>query len=572
MENPCKILCFGDSLTAGYAPMFEQQFKHRFPDIDATVINAGIGGETSADGLRRLPALLEERPQVVLIGFGMNDQAQGITTVRLATNLSEMISAFEGIGARVLLLTLNPVRGLPDDDGNVRIDCYNQVIRDVAREKRIRIVDVGSLWKRKVRPFANGLRDTCHPNNLGNELYCEALLRVVPRRNTTILWQYNGNPAQCNYRCPYCSYDGGRAQKGHHFQGTVREWRDAFKDTFGNQHLVFYFGHGEPMVGKRWFDVVEMVGAEPNWEMRVISNISPSLTRLLDSRVAREGRLNINASFHPTETTRDDFLQKLIQCREHGIEVPVVYTLWPPFFERFESDFKVFDEHRFLVHVRRFRGSYQGQRYPEAYTEDERKFVARYADDATIKYMLSNERTDGKLTWAGVDFMIVDNEGNVGYCDDYRTGDYSFGNMFDGNVRLMTEPNPFPRDNVSDGTVDGVACLLELGYRQLEGNHILHFARQGGVYHTGEGVVYKNMETDFDDPVIRAEYHFPPRNLVDCYYIWRCRERSLDSRVQQIVRFLIPEAARSRFPTTRLRALARRLPVARRVYRRLRRA
>jgi len=566
MENPCKILCFGDSLTRGYAPVFEERFKQKFADINATIINAGVGGETSRDGLQRLPRLLEEQPQVVLIGFGMNDQAKGITIIELANNLSQMISAFENIGARIQLLTMNPVQG-----SNSRVNLYNQTIKDVAHEKRVRIIDVNSLWKREIKPQSKGLRDGCHPNELGNELYCKALLRMIDRRSTIILWQYNGNPAQCNYKCQYCIYDGGKLQIGHHFQGTIEKWRNAIKDTFGNQHLVLYFGHGEPMIGKRWFDVVEMVGDEPNWEMRVISNISPPLTRLLNSRVARDGRLNINASFHPTQTTKEKFLDKLLQCRECGIEVPIVYTLWPPFFERFEDDFKFFSKHNFLIHVRRFRGSYKNEWYPQSYTEEERRFVAQYADDITIKYMLAMEPTDGKLSWAGVDFMIMDNKGNIGYCDDYNTNKHTFGNIFEKNVKLYIEPQPFPKVNVSDGTVDGVASILELGYEQLEKNHIIHFSRKGGVYHTPNGILYKNMYTNFDDPRVRAEYCFPPRNFIDSYHILRCTKRNWNSKRNQIMQIILPERIYKLTNMNWRSIVGERFPAVKRLYRQLHR-
>ena len=130
MENPCKIICFGDSITRNYAPMFETEVERGLPDIDSTVINAGVDGETSRNGLQRLDGLLEERPQVVIIGFGMNDQSKGVTTVEMANNLCHMTSAFEEIGARVLLLTMNPVLGVAGDCGNARIDAYNQVIKD----------------------------------------------------------------------------------------------------------------------------------------------------------------------------------------------------------------------------------------------------------------------------------------------------------------------------------------------------------------------------------------------------------------------------------------------------------
>ena len=561
MENPCKILCFGDSLTAGYFPLFEQQFKQALPDIDSEFIDAGLGGETSRDGLKRLLPLVEKQPQVVIIGFGMNDQEKGITTVELSKNLSQMVSSFDEIGARVLLLTMNPVNGSSTGYANKRIDVYNQAIRDVALTHHIRIIDVSSLWKRELKPWHKGLLDSIHPNKLGYKIYHKALLRVVPRRSTIVLWQYNGNPCECNYACPYCSYNP-KTQKGHYFKGTIDGWRQAFKSTFGNQHLVLYLAHGEPMIGEKFYDVLDMVGDEPNWEVRMTSNLSMPLDKLIRTRVARENRLNTNASFHPTMTKIDDFLKQTLFLRDHGIEVPIVYVMWPPFFKRFRQDFEVFNKHQFLVHLRRFEGVFREKRYPQAYTEEERQFMAHYMDDATIKYMLSWEVSFGKLTWSGFDFLIIDNYGNVGYCDNFRSDKYCLGNIFNGALQILPEPKHFPGHNVSDGTVDGVANFLELNYRQLDdGNNVLSFARQGGVYHTPEGVFYKNMHTDFNDPHVRAEYRFPPRNIIDRYFILRCRERSFDSRIKQAVPCVVPQIV-----IRNLTKLGMRSPLVRRIY------
>jgi hypothetical protein len=194
-------------------------------------------------------------------------------------------------------------------------------------------------------------------------------------------------------------------------------------------------------------------------------------------------------------------------------------------------------------------------------------------DDAMIKYMLSWESSFGKLTWSGVDFMIMDNEGNVGYCDDFRPKGHSLGNILSGTLRLLPEPGPFPEHGVSDGTVDGVANFLELNYRQLTENNVLSFARQGGVYHTSHGVYYKNLNTDFNDSRTRAKYRFPPRNITDCYHILLCRERSWESRAKQVLQFLLPEIVTSKLSGTASRTfLARRLPLLRHLYRSLRAA
>ena len=65
------------------------------------------------------------------------------------------------------------------------------------------------------------------------------------------------------------------------------------------------------------------------------------------------------------------------------------------------------------------------------------------------------------------------------------------------------------------GTVDGVANIVSLNYRELEENHIISYMKQGGVYRTGKEVFYKNLNTDFTNSKIRLEYNFPARNLAE---------------------------------------------------------
>ena len=519
MENPCKIICFGDSISLTYTPKFEKAFKEQYSEIKSEIINAGVTGETSCDGLKRLPELIDNKPDVVLIGFGMNDWRKGVSKEEYTKNISYMVDRFEEIGARVLLVTINPVyQGKRAGTSDI-IDKYNDAIKNVALEKRIRIADVNSMWKREIKPIQAGLSDEIHPNSRGYDIYCKALLRVVPKRNTTVLWQYNGNPCACNYRCPYCH---DFPKKGHHFFATIDQWYEAFKKSFLNQHITFYISFGEPMVGRNFYEVVEMIGSEPNWEMMMTSNLSLPLDRLLNSRLAREKRLNINASFHPTETTIEEFLKKILLLREHGIEPPIIYVMYPPFVNRFKNDFEIFSKYNFLLHVRRYEGVYNGKCYPDAYTDEEKQFIAHYEDDATVKYMLNNKPNFGELTYSGMYYIIVDNVGNIGWNSDYFP-DYSidrcrFGNVLQNNIRLLWEPIPYP-GHTCYGTIDGVANALEINYRELEVNHLVSFMRQGGVYHADNGkVFYKNMHTDFNDSRIRAEYNFPPRNIKDKYY------------------------------------------------------
>lgn len=519
MENPCKIIFFGNSITKGYFAYFEKILKREYADIKIETINAGVIGETSRDGLKRIDQLVQKFPHVVVIGFGMNDWRKGVSKKEFEHNLIIMIDKFEKVNARVILLTINPCYQGIWKGTNKAVDEYSDIIRKTARTKRVKIADVNSLWKKKIEPVSRGLRDEIHPNSKGYDIYCKALMYVVPRRNTIVLWQYNGHEAKCNYSCPYCYYSWAPKSEDKFF-GTIEQWHRGFKNAFGNQHLIFYLAFGEPTIGAAFYDVVEMIGSEPNWELRITSNVSQPLDRLVKSRLAKENRLNINASFHPFSISTEEFLKQILFLREHGIESPVVYVMYPPFLKRFESDFKMFDQHNFLVHVRRFGGKYGNKIYPYAYTDKERQFIAKYCDDATIKNMLNRQYNYGDITYSGLHFFVVDNVGNVGYDSDvfrpYTKYRCLFGNVHQGNVRPLLEPGRYP--GVLEGTVDGVTNLLKLNYHELEGNNVISFAHQGGVYHLDNKVFYKNMNTDFNSSKIRAVYNFPIRNLKDLYF------------------------------------------------------
>lgn len=355
MENPCKIITFGDSITKNYTDMFREQIQKEYEEIDLEVINAGVVGETSVQGVDRLQPIIDQKPDVVIVEFGMNDWRKGVSCEDFRHNLKTIVDRLEKCKVRVLLMSINPdYQGLFKGTSRV-INKYNSVIREVAYEKRIRIADVNALWKREIRPIKAGLQDAIHPNELGYKIICSSLMRIVPRRNTTIVWQFSGEHCACNYKCPYC-YVPSDVNVGDHFISTMDKWHDAFKKSFGNQHLTFYISFGEPMVQKHFYEVVEIIEAEPNWEMVTTSNLSLPLERLVKTQLAREGRLNINASFHPTQTTVDNFLRQLLFLRENDIESPVIYVMWPEIMKDFGYYFSIFNKHNFLVHVRRFRG------------------------------------------------------------------------------------------------------------------------------------------------------------------------------------------------------------------------
>ena len=495
MEDPCRIVAFGDSITRAWAPILEHRMRSRYPDHSVEVVNAGVVSDTSALGLERVGGILEHQPDVVLVGFGMNDWRKGVSRPDFRNAMAAIVDQLLDIGIRVLLLTINPDWQGSDKGTSPVIGRYNEEIIDLAEKKKIRVVDVNAAWKRHFRQVSQGLDDDIHPSTSGSELIVDSVMAVLPRVSTTVVWQYNGHYGLCNYRCPYCYYP----TKKHYFRHTVEKWREGFLDLFGKQRVTFYLSYGEPTLGKNFYGVLDLIASEPQWDCIITTNLSAPLDRLCATALVREGRLQVNASFHPTQrVTQGEFLEQLLVLREHGIEAPVVYVMYPEHLPNFGMHFRVFDRHGFFMHIRRFRGRYKGWDYPHAYSAEERRLIASFMDSTSIRLMLTNPSSAGRLSYAGMFYVCVDNEGNVARSPESQIyGEY--GNIVDKTARLDLEPRPLP-PGVHEGSVDGTAMLLDSGLEELTGNHIWSYATQGGVRRENTSIHYPYREVDFSDP------------------------------------------------------------------------
>lgn len=100
------ILAFGDSLTAGQGVSPEQSYPAVLARLSGRrVVNAGVPGEVTADGLARLPDVLDEtRPQLLLLLHGGNDILRNLDPVQAAGNLSAMVRQARARGIGVVLI------------------------------------------------------------------------------------------------------------------------------------------------------------------------------------------------------------------------------------------------------------------------------------------------------------------------------------------------------------------------------------------------------------------------------------------------------------------------------------
>lgn len=114
LANSATLLIVGDSLSAGYRmsseeswpALLEQQLQTL--NKSTTVINASISGDTTGNGLARLPALLtQHKPDSVLIELGANDGLRGFPPARVMENLQKMIQLIKAQNAQALLMQIH---------------------------------------------------------------------------------------------------------------------------------------------------------------------------------------------------------------------------------------------------------------------------------------------------------------------------------------------------------------------------------------------------------------------------------------------------------------------------------
>ena len=106
LPGDARILAFGDSLTAGRGVSSENAYPEVLQSLSGrTVINAGVSGELSEEGLQRLPGLLQEYdPHLVILLEGGNDILQNRSLEAAKSNLSAMITLAKDQGADVVLV------------------------------------------------------------------------------------------------------------------------------------------------------------------------------------------------------------------------------------------------------------------------------------------------------------------------------------------------------------------------------------------------------------------------------------------------------------------------------------
>jgi acyl-CoA thioesterase-1 len=167
------IVALGDSHTAGHGLSPEEAYpalleaRHAQEGYDYRVVNAGVSGDTSAGGLRRIDWALKLGPEIVIVALGANDGLRGLPPTAMRDNLLAIVQRARNAGARVLLAGMQ----LPPNYGTSYTQSFEKVFADVAQTARVPLIPF--LLQGVGGEARLNLPDGIHPNAEGQRRIAE---------------------------------------------------------------------------------------------------------------------------------------------------------------------------------------------------------------------------------------------------------------------------------------------------------------------------------------------------------------------------------------------------------------
>ena len=165
-EGP--IVAFGDSLTYGQGVSAKDAYPALLEKMwNRTIINLGISGNTSLQGLARKEEIKEFRPSFVLIEFSANDLFKKVPREQTQKALEDIVDYVQNLGAVAVLI---------DTGGNTLMKPYRKMIKKIAKEKKTLYVNGimdGIFSKKSLKS------DTLHPNEKGYEIIARKIDKAL---------------------------------------------------------------------------------------------------------------------------------------------------------------------------------------------------------------------------------------------------------------------------------------------------------------------------------------------------------------------------------------------------------
>lgn len=173
------IVTFGDSLTAGFGADPGKSFPDFLrKDLDAAglhwrVVNLGVSGNTTTDGLARVSEVIAYKPRVTIVEFGGNDGLRGLPLENTRANLEQIILKLRAAGSTVVVAGMT----LPPNYGRDYIASFESIYKDLAA--KYKLTRVPFLLEGVATNPSLMQEDRIHPTAQGNEIVAKTVMRYL---------------------------------------------------------------------------------------------------------------------------------------------------------------------------------------------------------------------------------------------------------------------------------------------------------------------------------------------------------------------------------------------------------
>lgn len=174
-----RIVFLGDSLTAGLGLQSAQSYpalvgnRLKAKGFDYEIVNAGVSGDTSAGGVRRLDWSLEGDVRVLVVALGANDGLRGLSTSELRKNLAAVLDRAKAANVPVLLAGMEA----PPNNGPEYTSDFRNVYVELAREYQVRFIPF--LLQGVAGDASLNQADGIHPNVRGAEIVADLVFKEL---------------------------------------------------------------------------------------------------------------------------------------------------------------------------------------------------------------------------------------------------------------------------------------------------------------------------------------------------------------------------------------------------------
>jgi len=240
---------------------------------------------------------------------------------------------------------------------------------------------------------------------------------------------------KCNFRCKYCFFEGKWEEYGkRNVILSVKKWIKIWEKIHSlyGRCAILITG-GEPFIYPNFIELIREL-SEIHYPINISSNGSFNLNEVVEN--FNPEKVSISLSFQPGFNKLEEIVEKKNFLEDKGFHSDFInLCCYPEFFDKIKKWIEYASGKKVIMKLIPFIGDYNGIKYPEGYTEEEKEFLG------INKKWENNVKTKGKPCKAGMKSALIFPDGKVARCGQIGEK-FLLGYIWDDNFRLLDKPLP----------------------------------------------------------------------------------------------------------------------------------